>query len=793
MKQLIFLLLNFLFTEATCQINVHFFVKDTANRGVSNASVRVLDVHNREIASGITDAAGKIALLVKKSSNNRVEVTHVKYIAFKRIILNDIPVQEEIIILRENITVLKAVMVTGKKPVLVMEPDKYVLNINGQTTFGNTVTDILKKAPGIHINANEITLEGKPVTVQVNGKTLTLSGKELLHFLSASAALNINQIELITTVPSSMDAGYSGGIINLKIRKLKTPGFNGNLSLEIGHRAKSPNENFSTGLYFKKGKISVASTLSLFNDEQNSIAKTQRYFLQNPHLTTIEELSNTVFKQRAFSQLTAFDLQFTRKTIIGLQVSSNFNTSNYNTLNTATISSNQVDSIYTSAFITGQKSNNNAVNINLRSKLDSSGSEISIDMEYNFINSKSIGDQNYKYRLVSGSEYKDPYYVNQATKNKASVYGIKVDYKKKLKAVVIETGVKLTNVQTKYQLNESRQISGAGSSMIADSFDYVEKIIAGYINCNGKINEIAYNGGLRAELTDFMGKSFIVNQQFNGVYFNLFPTFSLSKQVNKKNSITISFRRSISRPRFRQLNPFRYYTSPFYYFAGNPDLKAYYPNSVRLGYNYNNKILGSVSWGFAKNKITEINDVVPNSNITQSVKANNGKYNTIYAGITYYDNFTKWWYSNSTISAGYNSAQFIINNEPVKFYNTSFSFYSTQQFSFDQYWKAELYTYISSATYYDANYTKPFWYLDISISKQFKKANTELAFSVKDIFYTNITRSAANYGNVYASLQNKWDSRQFLLTCSRTFGNMDLKPGRRRSNTATSEEQRRLN
>jgi hypothetical protein len=121
------------------------------------------------------------------------------------------------------------------------------------------------------------------------------------------------------------------------------------------------------------------------------------------------------------------------------------------------------------------------------------------------------------------------------------------------------------------------------------------------------------------------------------------------------------------------------------------------------------------------------------------------------------------------------------------------SFYSSQLFSLSKSLTIELYGYITSAANYDATYSKPFWYLDCSISKEIVKGDGEISFGIRDIFYSNITRTTSLYANVNSRLENRWDSRQFNLGFSYKFGNKEVKVTRNKNNTATSEEKGRAN
>lgn len=788
MKVLLMSLIGIMPLFAYTQQTTTFIVRDTAGTSIANATIKLLNETGKVLISGATDTSGHLSL--NTAGAYSVVISCIGFIPFQKKLDPIINTATQVITLRNNIAALNEIKVTAKKPTIVMTPDRYILNIDGQTAMGTNGLSIIKKAPGINIANNEITLEGKPVIVQINEKTISLSGNELVQFLSSQAALNISQVELINTPPSGMDANISGGVINIKTRKLKHPGFNGYISAEAAMRSRYAGENGSAGINFRKGKLTVSSSFNGSKDIRNSSAETTRHLALNSGPLTTAELNNSQFTQHNFSQLTSADWQISRKSVVSLQMNSNYYKNNNNIQSTSNISSNQLDSIYLFKAIAGQRNINNSINLNFRSNLDSAGSSINIDLDYSNRNSKSNGDQDFTSLFPNGT-FKSSYVIDQFTGIESGIYGVKIDYKKKLAKVLIETGFKMTNISVNYQLEEARTAS-SDVVLRADAFTYTEKVTAAYLNAGGKFSTVSYNAGIRAELTDIDNNSSATGKKNSSAYFNIFPTLSLSKQLDKKNSLSFSYRKSISRPGFRQLNPFKYYTGPFYYFSGNPDLRPFYPHSIRFGYNYDNKIMLTVSSSFASNKITETSIQAAQSNVIQNTRLNNGKYFTIYSGITHNGKFASWWTTNSTVSLGYNNSSFIIDAKETAVNNTSVSFYTTQQFSFGGSWQGELYAYFASPAYYDANRSQAFWYTDIRITKALKKINSELSFSATDVFYTNVTRTVTKYNNINSSLVSRWDSRQVSIGFLHRFGNKELRTNRQRSNTATTEEQRRV-
>jgi len=77
----------------------------------------------------------------------------------------------------------------------------------------------------------------------------------------------------------------------------------------------------------------------------------------------------------------------------------------------------------------------------------------------------------------------------------------------------------------------------------------------------------------------------------------------------------------------------------------------------------------------------------------------------------------------------------------------------------------------------------------LSLGKKIFQGKGSFNLNINDIFYTGITRSEANYGNIVYNLKSKYDSRNVRLNFSYRFGNSKIDV--RRRSVGSEEEQRR--
>ncbi|RYF87342.1 MAG: TonB-dependent receptor, partial [Chitinophagaceae bacterium] len=178
---------------------------------------------------------------------------------------------------------LAAVTVTAKKQFIERKIDKTVINPDAMiSNSGATALEMLEKAPGITIDKDgNISLKGKQgVMVMLDGKPSYMSGADLVNYLNNLPAGNIDQVEIMTNPPAKYDAAGNSGIINIKSKKNKLRGFNGNLSTSQGH-GKSFRSANSLSLNYRRGKVNTFSTFNVNYRENPQWLDIDRELLRN--------------------------------------------------------------------------------------------------------------------------------------------------------------------------------------------------------------------------------------------------------------------------------------------------------------------------------------------------------------------------------------------------------------------------------------------------------------------------------------------------------------------------------
>src|SRR5205809_3628056 len=118
--------------------------------------------------------------------------------------------------------------------------------------------EVLEKSPGISVdNDGNISLKGKQgVIVMMDGKPTYLSAADLAAVLRNMPASSLDQIEIMTNPPAKYDAAGNSGIINIKTKKNKQVGFNGNATAGYS-QGKYWRTNESLNMNYRNGKFNA--------------------------------------------------------------------------------------------------------------------------------------------------------------------------------------------------------------------------------------------------------------------------------------------------------------------------------------------------------------------------------------------------------------------------------------------------------------------------------------------------------------------------------------------------------
>lgn len=710
---------------------------------------------------------------------------------------------------------IAAVTVTAKKPLIEQKLDRTIVNVEASVTnVGNSALEVLEKSPGITVDKDgNISLKGKQgVVVMIDGRPSYLSGADLANMLRSMSASQLEQIEIMTNPPAKYDAAGNSGVINIKTKKNKQFGYNGSVTSTFtqGRYAR-----FSEGVNFnyRNGKINLFTNLNYNRNhrgEDLNIVRNMRDAGSKEILSIFDQETKMVNQGHFYSGKIGLDYSATKKTTIGVVVNGFYNPrlweSNTNTfINEPDGQLRSQTKTYTS---NTERWKNFSTNFNLRHAFDSTGQELSSDIDYVQYSSTSFQPLYSSYFDKWGNAFQTPDTLLGHLPQNIKIISGKIDYTKPLKdGAKFEAGIKASNVRTD---NNAVYENWINNSAVLDSsrsnhFLYKENIAAAYVNYNRKLGKKwSSQLGLRLESTKADGDSkgytfnntqnkFVsFNEKFNRNYTQLFPTVYLQYAANEKNQFVINYGRRINRPNYQDLNPFINFLDRYTFEQGNPNLKPQFSHNIELSHTYKGFLTSTLNYSNTTDIIQQVLEQNEITNETYIKKANIATRNQFGIAISAQKEITKWWSGNIYTNVSHNQFKGIVNNENISIALTMLMVQAQQQFKWGKGWSAELSGFYRSKGVEGVIFIKPMAQVGVGFSKQILKNKGSIRLNVRDIFAGNVARGYSKYGNVDAVFKNVNDSRAITMGFTWRFNKGKLKAGNIKRESGASDEQQRV-
>ncbi|MGZ8509344.1 MAG: TonB-dependent receptor domain-containing protein, partial [Chitinophagaceae bacterium] len=517
---------------------------------------------------------------------------------------------------------ISGVTVTSKKPFIEQKAGKTLINVEASpTNTGLNALELLEKSPGVTVdNDGNISLKGKQgVMILVDGKPTYMSGADLAALLKNMPSSSLEQIEIMTNPPAKYDAAGNSGIINIKTKKGIVKGMNGsaNASYTQGLYARF---NGGLNLNYRNEKLNLFGGYNAGKYEGYNDLTIARRFYESDNTTlkgSSDQLSRPHFKGIYHNVKAGMDYYFTKKTIAGVVVNANFNDNDEDPTSTSYVRfpSGAVD------YKIGSRGNNNrkwtgvSSNFNFKHTIDSTGREITADVDYAFYNNKSKTELTTQ--IFDANDIKDggDVVLRGDIPSNIDIYSGKVDYIHPFKnGLKLEAGIKTSFVKTDNQVEYLRNNgSGWTTDDRSNHFVYEENINAAYAIFSKSIKKWELTAGLRVENTNANGHQIKSDSSFKREYTNLFPNVGLSYSANEKNQFNFSYSRRITRPDYDDLNPFVFFLDSLTYGQGNPYLQPQFTNNFEASHTFNKFLTTTLNY-------TQTDDI-----ITQMLKQNTEK------------------------------------------------------------------------------------------------------------------------------------------------------------------------
>jgi len=773
-------------------------------KGVDGATVSLLNAKDSSLVKiNITEKDGTTSFERIKAGKYLLTVTAVGYQkAWSALFIVDQKTERiniPDIHLETSTAQLNEVSVQGKKPFIERQTDRVVINVGSSVvSAGSSALEVLARAPGVLVNQNDdISLKGKQgVIVMIDGKPTYLSSTDLANLLRSTPANAIDKIELITNPSSKFEAAGSAGIINIKLKKDERYGINGTLSLSAGEGVYGK-LNSGISLNYRSNNVNIFGNYNYTYRENFNHLLLYREFFSDGKLNGAYNQDNYLkFPVHSHLAKAGMDYSFSKNTTIGFVFTgllTSFDPMGTNASDVLDSLQQKVSYFKTNSNATNRLSNY-AGNINFKHTIDTSGQELTADLDYARYGGNTLQNYTTSYFNLDGTLMQPDDILKDHQTSALDIYSLKADYALPLgKQARFEAGFKSSYVQADNNLafynilNNVPQLDTTQSN----HFIYKENINAGYVNYNKSFKQYKLQLGLRAEQTIATGDQLTTDNKFRNSYIQFFPSFFLSDMVDGQNDLSLSVGRRIDRPTYKQLNPFKFYLDPSTYVEGNPYLGPQLTYSSELAYTYKQKYTVSFTYSNTSDNITSV--LIPNdaaNRVTIQTDRNLARNYYYNISFTVPVEVTSWWSSSNNLNIYYSNYSGELANTPLNKGAVAFDANTNNSFTLSKKTTAELDGVFTSGNIYGYLYVNHTLELSAGVQQTILNDKGTIKLNITDFLKTNNLVGTTSIDNYSEMFKRNIESRVATLAFTWRFGNNKVAPSRRINGGAEDEKKR---
>jgi iron complex outermembrane recepter protein len=705
----------------------------------------------------------------------------------------------EAIVLQEAAQQLAGVTISARRPTIEVKADKTILNVEGTvSSTGLNALELLRKAPGVTVDNNEnVQVKGKnKVRILVDGRETPLSGKDLSATLKSMQASDIAAIEIISNPSAKYDAAGNAGIINIRLKKNKALGTNGNINLG-GTYGFTPKGEGSLSLNHRGKKFNAFGTVNGNVGEwrnDNTFVRTQNGQTFDQH--AIQKNMNENGSARV-----GFDWYANDKHTFGILLKGRADGGDWTSTSRALIGTEGetgVNSILDATNDIENQNNNLNTNFNYRFA-DTSGHSLNFDFDYGTYRIRSVSDQPNFYKSADGNTITQRKIYQLVTPTDIDIITVKADYEQRLWKGTLGLGFKIADVKTDntfdfFNVVEELPVRDTDKS---NRFKYAERTNAAYVNYNRSFGKkLNVQTGLRLENTDYMG-DLIADTPQNGEkveneYTELFPSAAITYSLNKKMGLNLTYSRRIDRPSYQDLNPFEFKLDELTYQKGNPRLRPQFTNSFELSPTFGGFPVLTLGYSRTKDVFTQILDTT-NITATFITQANIADQTNYTVTLNFPTPIAKWWEGFVSVTGFHSNFQANIreNYQFEQSFN-AMNVYAEQTIKLPKGFSVQLSGWYNTPAFWGTFKTNHQGMMDLGIQKKILDDKGELRLRVGDILRTGgFSGENLFTPGLKMNVRGTWESRIVSLNFSYRFGSTEVKSARQRK-TGLEDESRRV-
>lgn len=686
---------------------------------------------------------------------------------------------------------LSGVEITEKRSNLEFNLDKKVINVEQNiANSGGTAVDIMRTIPAVQVDIDgNVSMRGSSnVTILVDGRPSAIVSLDELP------ANMIERVELVTNPSARYDPEGTSGLINIVLKKQKTPGINGQVSANAGTGDKYMG---SVNLNFRKNRFNIFTAYDFRKFSHNGTNFSQR--------TTTTNDTASILTQSGDNKRSGY--------FHNVRLGTDFFINPKNTLSLTTLVNwRNFSGIDSSSNLTERLSKSTYFDRTSESESKSKGAEATLSYKKTFDNriQELTADVFYSYSENDNESFIEQYYPPAANPAAWSDYQqtlsntyrnaltAQSDYVHPLGSGRLETGYKLSlsrnDMNYKYFKTDNPTAGWIIDQNKTNHYVYEEMLNSVYGIYSNMIGEkFTYQAGLRIEQANTQSNQITQDSLYDKSYFSLFPSLHLKYEAWKDHSFQISYSRRVNRPGPRVLNPFIDYSDPLNLSAGNPALNPEYINALELGYYAQigkTTLNTNLFYRHTDDVIARIMTVKNDTSFT--TYRNQDKAYAYGAELIVTQQILKWWRVNANWS--YFRTKFEgadLSSETKE--NDSWTFRTNSMMQIPKWFDVQVSFEYNAPVVYTPSISgfrggggtqgkrEEQYSVDMGIKRDFFKGKGSLNIRIRDIFDSEVMKTTS-YGENFISFQErKRDSRMVFVGFTYRFNDFKRRQERERA------------
>ncbi|OAV74641.1 hypothetical protein Barb7_01831 [Bacteroidales bacterium Barb7] len=664
--------------------------------------------------------------------------------------------------------ILDEIIIEGRKKTLGLSSTGYSVNIKDTylSKYG-TFEDVIMRIPGILFSPRkEIGVIGKSnVLFVLNGRRLNSTSE--LEILNPQ---NIKTIYIDHEPGSEYEASYDA-----VVRVETDDSFQDYYYIDLKNEfevSRVLNDNFRSITESKRGKIIYGLSVEYSTDDGYKQYDTE-YKKVWVNTDSIISNRNATLKGKFHNLLLIPSIKWDINKFHKFEVVYKYNNKDGNSDATQNFSLIRLDDKEDIETYKDLDENRSYHNPSLYHIWKQKSNTLNVSVEYYASKNKKIQD--------AKEIYKDGkiQYELQDFDDKYQIWASAADYTRDFDNWKLKAGGKISGIKDEGYYLISKE------SMVNNSLN--DKTYALYTDVSGNISRFTFTTAIRSEwdLMNYQSSSY--QESIKSDYLNLFPSASIKYISNNALSLSLSYRKSIIRPSYNQINPNKTYIDPLSYMVGNPLLKSTLTDALTFSMEYSSLYFSS-GYNVDHNVRAQITEINPDNKIIHTY-ANIPQIKKINFLLVHSFN-NKWIKSNLSLRTQLQDIR--LKNRVYSKFNDIPAITGRVNVDFAL-WKnggLNIYGLYYNDQFYNITERKSSGYISFGINHSFLCNKLNLNTGIADAFklYKPNTWEQVD-SNSYIKMNTDAGTRYFYITLQYRFGKMKSSQN---SQSITSDEKRRL-